>query len=487
MRLSLKGYRREPLLMQLVENHEAIMVESEKWLQSARAFISLYRDTPDAAAHAAHRMTTLNAGALGTRILIEMALCECPESVGETAGRLDITRLLANAMHLYVFGGWSEAIRFGAKKAEIRITPLGDLDTQFDFDERIANPYTATLAMRRFINGAEGYEERFAQHEIVESAQSLFEPEFWEAWVDAFGFTIDDLRAFIDNIEEEALRLKAFVFIADLAALCRLNGVRRLAPNTVAKILDALSLRSREEWSATPNGFTPQDWYPWRFRRRLSVISRPILQLNASGDVRYLVAPGMVRDGFRKVLDYCHSGGYDAKNFPAGRMRSWIGFAENKRGHEFNTDVAERLRKLGWKTRANVTLTEILNTKLERNYGDIDVLAWRDRRVLAIECKDLEFAMTIGEMGRQLHDFRGEVTRGKPDRLKKHLLRIEVLQAHASDVARFTRSAGSVEIEAWLVFSDLVPLHFSEITTQYPIHLTAVEQLSSLHSPAVSE
>jgi hypothetical protein len=480
MQLTLKQYRREPLLMMLAENHEAIMVESERWLQSARSYISLYSTAPEAAGHAASQTATLAAAAIATRILIEMALCECPESAGQKAGTLDIVRLLANAMHLYVLGGWSEAIRFGAKKAEIRITPLGDLDTQSDFDDEIGNPYTATLVTRRFVQGAESYEERFVRHDSAESARDLFEPEFWEAWSEAFGCTIDEVRAFIDNLEDEAMRLKTFAFVTDLAGLRGLDGFVRLGSDTVAKILDMFTLRARQEWSATPRGFSRRDWYPWRYRRRLSVISRPILQFNATGEARYLVAPGMVRDGFRKVLDYCHDGGYDAKNFPPGRMRSWIGSTENKRGHKFNLQVAERLRQLGWQARANVALTEILNAKLPRNYGDVDALAWRDGRVLAIECKDLELAMTIGEIARQLYEFRGETVEGKPDRLKKHLIRTEVLQQQASAVARFAGIAGTAQIEGWLVLSDLGPVNFSNITAEHPIHITTLERLSAI-------
>jgi hypothetical protein len=485
MRLSLKRYTREPLLIKLTENHEAIMVDSDKWLQSARAYMSLYSDRPEAAAHAARRTTALAAGATATRILIEMALCESPESASQEAGALEISRLMAGAMHLHVLGGWSEAIRFRAKKAEIRITPLGDLDTQTDFDDQIGNPYAATLVTRRFLQAAQRYEDRFARQDTVESVRDLFEEEFWEAWVEEFGCSIDEIRTFVDNLEEEAIRLRTASFVTDFAGLCRLEGFKRMASDAVRRILDMFTLCTRAEWPAAPPGFSPHDWYPWRFRRRLSVISRPILQFNAIGDARYLIVPGMVRDGFRKVLDYCHDGGYDARNFPPGRMRSWVGATENKRGHRFNLDVSERLSELGWQARANVALTEILNAKLPRNYGDIDVLAWRDGRVLAIECKDLELARTIGEIARQLHEFRGEIADGRPDRLKRHLLRTEVLKAHVSEVGRFIGFLSAAKVEAWLIFSDVVPISFSEISQQYPIRLTTIERLSEVQTPAV--
>lgn len=106
-------------------------------------------------------------------------------------------------------------------------------------------------------------------------------------------------------------------------------------------------------------------------------------------------------------------------------------------------------------------MTEILNDKLDRDYGDVDVLAWRDGRVLAIECKDLELAMTVSEVAHQLNDFLGKIAaNGKPDRLKRHLMRADVLKHRAIDVARFTKMSGSATVETCLVFSDVVPMTF---------------------------
>jgi hypothetical protein len=105
--------------------------------------------------------------------------------------------------------------------------------------------------------------------------------------------------------------------------------------------------------------------------------------------------------------------------------------------------------------------------------------------VLAIECKDLELARTIGEIARQLHEFRGEIADGRPDRLKRHLLRTEVLKAHVSEVGRFIGFLSAAKVEAWLIFSDVVPISFSEISQQYPIRLTTIERLSEVQTPAV--
>lgn len=481
IRATLRRYNREKLLMQLVGNHESVINETDHWLRTARAILSLYRDQEQTALISAGRIAKFNAGALSTRVLIEMALCECPEAGGGDAGALDIARLLSSVMLIHYQGGWSEAIRYRSKKAEIRIAPLGDVLTEVEFDERIATPYGQALGVKRFRFGARSYENHFKRVEIAETARSGFDPEFWEAWSETFGFTIDELRLFVDNVENEGIERRVFAFAASFDELSALEGVRKLEPETVRRILDALTLKPRRTWASAPDGFSGRDWYPWRFRRRLSAVSRPVLRLNDAGDARYLIAPGMVRDGALKVIDYCINGGYEAKDFPVGRMRSWIGAAENKRGHKFNMEVSNRLRELGWQTKPNVKLSEILHARLERDYGDVDVLAWREGQVLAIECKDLELAMTISEIARQLHEFRGEVrANGKPDRLKRHLLRAEVLKKHAAAVRKYTRTIGEPEIQAYLMFSDIVPMNFSEITSRHDVRLAILDEAQKL-------
>jgi hypothetical protein len=127
-------------------------------------------------------------------------------------------------------------------------------------------------------------------------------------------------------------------------------------------------------------------------------------------------------------------------------------------------------------------LTEILNDKLDRDYGDIDVLAWKDGRVLAIECKDLELAMTSGEIARQLHEFRGNIrtSDAKPDRLKKHLVRVELLRQRSPDLKRFVCSSEAISIEAHLVFRGIVPMHFSDIAQRHNIRFETIDGLETL-------
>lgn len=479
MRLSLKRYNREQLIIRLFVNHEACAVATDQWLRTARAVLALHNDKDRAEAESTRQLAALNASSLGSRLLIEMALCESPAESGDPVGDLDLTRLIANALQMHMLGGWSEAVKYGGKEAEIKISPFGDLLSHAEFEQTVTAPYGQALGTKRLRLSAKRYEKNFRTADAAPTVESLIPRPFIEAWNETWGFSIDEMRFFLDLLENEGRRVDSFMFVRTESELAELDGASDLQSHVVARILDALTLRPREQWNSAPPGYAGKDWYPWRFRRRLSLIARPIVELPGT-PVRYLIVPNLVRNSAMKVFAYCLQGGFEARDFPPGKMRSWIGAAENKRGHDFNELIASRLRELGWLTLNDVKLTTILNAKLDRDYGDVDVLAWKERRILIIECKDLELAMTDGDIARQIKEFRGDEVNGKPDRLRRHMNRFSLLQSRIGEVRRFTKSPPDAALEMCLVFSEVVPMTFTDLAHERNLRIVLAGDLDSL-------
>lgn len=94
--------------------------------------------------------------------------------------------------------------------------------------------------------------------------------------------------------------------------------------------------------------------------------------------------------------------------------------------------------------------------------------------------KDLELAMTVGEIARQVHEFRGENLNGKPDRLKKRMNRIDLLSSRIVNVRRFTKSPASAQIEMCLVFSDLVPMNFTNLARERDVRIVLADALDAI-------
>ena len=232
---------------------------------------------------------------------------------------------------------------------------------------------------------------------------------------------------------------------------------------TALKFLKQFSLKSRPNWDEAPNGFRRKDIYPWRFGRRLSFATRPILQVHNNDDPLLIIAPRALLEAFTYVFDGAYSGSLDQSFFHSDLMTNkWLGKA--REGHTFNANVAKTLSELNWKVRKNITIPQLLNRKMERDFGDIDVLAWRSsiNKVLVIECKDLAPARNYSEIAALLSEYQGKLIEGKPDQLLRHLNRVSLLEDNQDALEDIT-GIREPQIVSCLVCSGTVPMQYAKI------------------------
>ena len=152
-------------------------------------------------------------------------------------------------------------------------------------------------------------------------------------------------------------------------------------------------------------------------------------------------------------------------------MLKYAGAPRARDGAEFSERVASRMEELGWRVEREIKLTKVLRKGFDRDYGDIDVLAWKAEsgRVLIMECKDLQFKKTYGEIAEQLSDYRGRASADgrKRDSLRKHLDRMALLDEHPVELVRFLGLGSIGKLESHLVFSHTVPMMFSNALSRY--------------------
>lgn len=266
----------------------------------------------------------------------------------------------------------------------------------------------------------------------------------------------------LDAIEDYAIKRRAPILQIRHGELVALLACRCDAA-IAERFIDQLLLARRPCWAQPPQGFKSREILPWRFGRRLSIVTRPIVQMNDEDDALYMLAPRLVRSGFFYLLRGAFHGTLDQSFFQTPAMRdAWWGKANE--GHTFNALVADQLRAAGWEVRAGIELTAVLNAKLDRDYGDVDVLAWcpGGEEVFVVECKDLSFRRNYSEIAALLSDYQGGFKNGKPDKLKRHLMRVECAASHLPAVARFTGVAAP-KIRSCLLVAGLVPMQFASI------------------------
>lgn len=457
----LQRFQKEPLLETLIRNYEVAVFDRERWRRTSIAVIALRDNKDDAMRWIADHEMRLNGVFQATRILVEMAATVSPIDSGEIAGELEISQLMAKAAALFLHGGYSDAIRWDVMEPELRITPLGDVHANFDFVDAIVEPHSQDTSRVRIEDNVMSYPNYLQEPAAEASVAHQFDNDFLEAWQEQFGADFDQTRVLVDYLEDMGIRAGKAVLRINRSDI---SGVKveknRLSDDVADALLEKLILPFRESYETLPDSYNERDLRPWLFRRELSFLRRPIVQIDGGADPEILYAPGMIREALVYSLRNFHEG-----NFPehqlSPKMRTWKHRVEGKRGAKFEKKVAEAFVDADWKAECGVKITKILGRPTDRDYGDVDVLAWDlvSGRVLAIECKDVQFRKTLGEMAEQLASFRGGLNnRGKPDYLAKHLSRMTVLRDHLSDVARYTGSESLNDVESHLMFRHPVPM-----------------------------
>ena len=460
----LQRFNQEALILMAIQNHEAAAREREQWHRTAAALLALSNDKRAALDTMARHDFKLNAVYQATRILVEFAVCECPQVGGEIPGVLDLGRLMTFPALLFGVGGWSDAIRWDVMEPTLRVTPLGDVHADWQFSQQVVGPHARRTSDTRINEAADGYARHLEEPTFTESVHHAFDPKFLAAWEEQSGASLDDFRLFIEHLEnvaflanEVVLKLPGSTFLD-----VEIEG-HRLSPATAETILEFLTLLPRQRWREVPDGYAPRDIHPWRFRRRLSVLRKPIIQLDDGANHSFVVAPGLLRDSFNYQVGNFLRGDFPEQQL-SPKMRSWKSVTEGARGSIFSLAVAERMIELGWQAEPEVKVTKLLQRGFDRDYGDVDVLAWNPStgRVLVIECKDVQYRLTDGEIAEQLSDFRGETdANGKRDYLRRHLDRIDVISENLSAVARYVKMDGLAQVESHLLFKNPVPMQFA--------------------------
>jgi hypothetical protein len=481
---ALHGLDRRSFVMKVLLNHERAALDRDHWNRTTQAILALHNDKEAAARAIVDRHGRLNGCCTACRILLEAAVCECPLSGGAIPGELDLSRLMALAMLAYYLGGWSDAIHWGAAAPRVKITALGDVHMDHTFMDAIYEPFGRSYAETDINRALKSYAALYNSGKAHVSAADAFEFRFLDAWTAEFGIPLDGILAFVQALEEACLEPPKAVSELRRSALAgTLATAAEIPYQTALDTLALFTLAAKPGWRTSSPPFADKDWYPWRFRRRLSVLRRPFLEVDSAEDPVIAFAPGLVGESFRAIVTRFESGEILPSQAVSSAMQQWIGHANNVQRTEFNSSVAARMEELGWRVKKEITLTGLLGHPLDRNYGDIDVLAWRPEvgRVMAIECKDVQFNKTLGEVAEQLADFRGEIRPdGKPDHLKRHLNRLHVLETHSALVAKKLKLSSPVKLEGHLVFRNPVPMRFAWERMASKVRLSLFSELDRL-------
>jgi hypothetical protein len=458
IRTRLQALDQRRTVERLIENIEAAHRELRQWRISARAIRGLHGASASVFDSAMKAERDIQTAIFCSRALIEMTICEAAPLDGASPSNEDIDFLLAGVSQLTYVARCSDALYAGWITPRLVQYQNGTIEVDQSFHNKIVMPYHTQGFRDRFEGNAKRYESAI-QPPGAATDEPDIEASFSEAFKEEFGIELTTYTDLVRTLGELALESNVIALHFRTEELCSVLVARLgVQEADVHAFLDRFLLAPRRHWPThKPQGAESRDWQPWRFRRRLSLVMRPLIGLKGSVPGQLLVAPGMLEEAARFLLQSLEEGSFNPEHCRSIKMRQWLGKAQREESEAFEDTVADAFRKRGLEARVRVSMTS-LGAPPER--GEIDVLAWSSarRRVLIVECKDLMTAKMEAEVAEQLNRFRGEAG----DELGAHMLRMHWLRDHRSALSQLTGLTEPIRMADLLVTSRPVPLQYTD-------------------------
>lgn len=461
--MRLKPFDRVAVLAKCFQALDELARDEEHWTMTARSQLALHDDTSNVHEVLDNRRSQCAKAAVGNRILIETAQYACSTGQGRDFTEADHLTVLADLILLLELAHHRDAIAYGFMEPCLKIMPNGELGVEEKFYIEVLSKYLSKRSRDTNERAAAHYDSYFSAPNISDEESDRTEraiSDFDKVFVAEFGFSVHQLFDARDELKAMAWKTRKTGGLMDEAQFHAFLQHCKFSDHEAKAFLERFSLPIRTAWDANlPPRCQKFDVYPWRFRRQLSLLTRPLVQTSVAPRVWFVSVP-MFEKSVTYWLGNLERAYFPKDFFQSSEMQSYIGTVVNKRGHEFTRRVGEVFSTNGYVTRLEVEMTGLGASKKD-GLGDVDVLAWNDAsgRVFVIECKRLLMATTVREVVQRLEDFQGN--KEEKDSLGRHLRRIDWITKHSDEVAKLIGIPSSnIKLIPLLVTSDTVPMQF---------------------------
>lgn len=461
-----KQFEYKSLLHFAVWNYESHVWErdNKKMMNAARAYCfgineKMYEENN-------RKEQGMTQAGLSLRCLIEYLAAQPHEGGEKRVGEYELEYMMALMEAVISYGEFSDAIHMKVSDQEVELLPSGRYGIyKDDFKEKISSFHVAygedMLAGEMRIFG-----ERFRQKGDPDKMDSKYPTvdEINAAFKADWGVTYQEIIVVSScmsqlcvNNEEPVLQMPESDVITEV---CRLSG---LSKETIAKVIGRLSLGPRECYLQEPEGYSKQDVNPWDYNRELSFMRRFIVRETDTDGIVYLTF------GLRNAIASYHQLNYllfqsQLKCKDGSKLGDLKGKFSEVKGKIYNDHVRDYLMKhTDYIIKCDVPIENDSPFYADKNYGDVDVLAFDKRTGIAysIECKDTVMAKNIRQMKMEMDKFFGRDEKDKKRAwVVKHVGRHVWLNAHKVDLAKYLNVDEVKEVKSMMLTSSVLPVSF---------------------------
>ena len=468
----LRPYNRNHLILFALRGLQSALAEEALWRRSARALRAIHGVERDFSMSMSKVMAA-NAVLRANSMLVELA-SEASQDEGIEIGTIDFQNFQARAIQLFQTADMFPAYASDRIEPEIHLSPTGDILSKHDFHEAAVGRVAEKRHARDRDNASKEYVARFEKQKL----DPLPNEELASAIQVEYGVSISVFREFSVAAAHIAYERNEGVFVLRRSELIEaLSKVEFVSEMDFSPLIGRLSLPFRNTFAELPKGYSFRDADLSKLDRRLSLIARPIVSLSEDDNPVLAVAPALIERAFAHNISGALSGALQSQFWESPQMIAFAGASGARTGFDFNAAVASEFEVLGLQAFPSVKPWVCLNHKKTeelKKLGDIDVLVVNSSGTViwVCEAKDLKLCRTLGEAAQRLSEYRGVLREGKPDKLLRHLRRVEFLRMNSRALAKQLKLPSAPTICGAVIVS--APQPMEQLTHEYAQDSTVV-------------
>lgn len=303
------------------------------------------------------------------------------------------------------------------------------------FDRTIINRSAQILfKSREAVISARGMEINMLLQKYNFTDESIDEEAFKEAFYYEFGFSLEEFEEVTCILLEYAQRDDKF-----LNGICemKIDYLLELVKNKVKieqaiKVIERLSLQERDDYLKPFPPYKPEDVYPWRFNRELSLTRRPLIIYKDTIIYGYRI----LYSSILFLFDSISSCKLKARSL---EMKKYISKMEQIKGQNFN-DLVYNYIISNSDLIVDKNIKKINGKKLRgldnNDLGDIDILCISETKgiIKVIETKDFYLAKNFYEIYNEYVKMFD--ASNKKSFYLKHMKRVQWIREHIDDVRK---------------------------------------------------
>lgn len=408
LRTLLQDYDGEDIIQKLLSLYEAAIQKREAYNLEIIPKIECFKNYTDIHAQVSKQSKKNTEISLALRCLIEHIVAEPING----AKKLDIAALdscVADMIHIINWGFVSDSLNFNITDTKISLLKSGRIGTDKSFDENVLSRYAQSKVNENIFYRNKYLSKTFSLPEIKTETKHeetdfdrAFHSEFKISYDDCVG--INQLAIGLAFDEEESVCV-----IKELDFITHLIEEYNIEEETIVTYISNFSLFNRGKvQNVREHGFKNEDFYPWRYNRKLSLLRKPLI-ITQKDNERYLYFGARSLYDFMLNLTSLISHGRFKAN--SAEMKSFLSQVNNENGKEFTNEIYSFLKeKLEGKdviVKREIGIKPNGVLRNNEDIGDIDVLLIDNdnKRVINIECKYLNEPRTPYEMYLELMKF----------------------------------------------------------------------------------